>query len=280
MLFFSNASLLNVTNSACTTRGHERGCRLPQRPRPRPPWLSLIPYLCPVTHTHTHVAEGVVRDRTETSGSPRTRHPLDEATRGSWNSLAHSLTREMNHPLARPWEPHFHPSLTKISSVFAGFDQLETEEVKVLIMCVFCFCFVWSQWVFCVIIKSTFLPATITPTSTSSTSRTGWRGENKAMDDGGVWIIHCHSCNKFLSCHWCLVPLSDHTPSSPPRPFPSSGGTGCPLAALSPFLFFFFCSVFLQQLGAGVSQRCGVLHACPVFLLAPLPAARRRRWGC
>lgn len=60
MLFFSNASLLNVTNSACTTRGHERGCRLPQRPRPRPALLgSLFSLTFAPSHTHTHMWQRV-----------------------------------------------------------------------------------------------------------------------------------------------------------------------------------------------------------------------------
>lgn len=37
-------------------------------------------------------------------------------------------------------------------------------------------------------------------------------------------------------------------------------------------------SLFKLQCGGCCSQR-GVLHACPVFLVAPLLAAQRRRWG-
>lgn len=88
------------------------------------------------------------------------------------------------------------------------------------------------------------------------------------MNDGYFTITLIH-----MSCHWCLLlslttPPLPLLPPSPPQPFPPQAAQANPLAALSPPL---------QQLGAAASQRCGVLHACPVFLLAPLLAARRWR---
>lgn len=92
----------------------------------------------------------------------------------------------------------------------------------------------------------------------------------REMNDGYFAITLIH-----MSCHWCLLlslttPPLPPPPPSPPQPFPPQAAQANPLAALSPPL---------QQLGAAASQRCGVLHACPVFLLAPLLAARRWR-GC
>ncbi|KAM7368753.1 hypothetical protein PAMP_013061 [Pampus punctatissimus] len=93
-------------------------------------------------------------------------------------------------------------------------------------------------------------------------------GEKKLA--GTMWNFSITLIHKFMSCHRCLL-LSLTTPPpfpSPPQPFPPQAAQAYPFAALSPLL---------QQPGAAASQRCGVLHACPVFLLAPLLAARRWR---
>lgn len=107
-------------------------------------------------------------------------------------------------------------------------------------------------------------------------SRTSWRG--RTLDDG---VIH-HPYHPAISCS-----VTGACSSLWPHPTPFLTSTAlppslrlwrlrlAPLAALSLFLFFlFFCN------RAGVPQHCGVLHACPVFLLAPVLVGWRRRWGC
>lgn len=105
--------------------------------------------------------------------------------------------------------------LTKISSIFAGFTQLEMEEVKVLIICLYVMCFwlcvclirmpvclsYFKGLVFC---NVTFSPQHDHP----DISRTSWKERRWWW-----WVITLHhSSYKFLSCHWCLL-LSLTTPT-------------------------------------------------------------------
>lgn len=166
--------------------------------------------------------------------------------------------------------------LTKISSVFAGFSQLETEEAKVLIIYLCVKLLIYVCLIICVIIKSTFLPTMITPTSTHPGP--GWKGGKKAMDDGGVSSSTItHATNSCLVTGVCSS-LWPHPLLTSTAPFPPQAAQAIPWLLWAPFLYFLLCCC--NSSGRGVSRRCGVLHACPVFLLAPLLAARRRQWGC
>lgn len=219
------------------------------------------------------MAEGVVRDKTETSGSLTDTNTFIQRCVCVWvmnSSLTLWLKKNQTPRAHLPSSGALNISPLPLKS--APYLQV-SEEVKVLIiyLCVlyfwftFCVCLSWMLVrMSCsksVVMSHSLHTTTITPTYPGAT---------------GGKMDRSPSVSFYTSCLVAGVSSSlwPHPPS-PPQPL-SQCGSGYSLAALSgapptPFFFFFF----LQQ---GASQRCGVLHACPVFLLAPL-LATWSRWS-
>lgn len=115
-----------MTNSACNSRGHERGCWLPRSERPTP-FLFLCPPSC--THTHTHKRQRVW---SETGRRParslRTKRPP---------TSTYKRESSRTHPTRGTLKTSRSPLLLKLHV----FIQLQVEEVKVLIIFLYVRCF-------------------------------------------------------------------------------------------------------------------------------------------
>lgn len=252
--------------TARTMCGHDWGCWLP--------WLCHFSFFLPFalwhTNTHTYMKEGVVRDRTETDRSGRT----EEA--GGWNARSLTDSRESSQLHLTPQDAHTHAfhlnQLCICRFHLTGIRR--TEGANHLSLCPVLLMYVRLISVVVGLLCHSFhFPP---HQDHFHISRTSWRG--RTLDDG---VIH-HPYHPAISCS-----VTGACSSLWPHPTPFLTSTAlppslrlwrlrlAPLAALSLFLFFlFFCN------RAGVPQHCGVLHACPVFLLAPVLVGWRRRWGC
>ena len=120
-----------MTNSACSARGHERGCWLPRSERPAP-----FPFLCPHlahTHTHTHTHK---RQRVWSETGRRPARSL-RTKRPPTSSYKRESSRAHPPPTRGALKTSRSPLLLKLHV----FIQLQVEEVKVLIIFLYVRCF-------------------------------------------------------------------------------------------------------------------------------------------
>lgn len=262
----SNALLFNETNCSHHVRSWLRLLASLALP------LLFFPSLCPVTHKHTHIHEGGCGQRQDGDRQERT----DRRSRWMKRSLAHWLETESSQLHLTPQDAHTHAfhlnQLCICRFHLTGIRRTEGANHLSLSPVLLMYVRLISVVVGLLCHSFHFPPHQ----DHFHISRTSWRG--RTLDDG---VIH-HPYHPAISCS-----VTGACSSLWPHPTPFLTSTAlppslrlwrlrlAPLAALSLFLFFlFFCN------RAGVPQHCGVLHACPVFLLAPVLAGWKRRWGC
>lgn len=223
--------------------------------------------------THTNIWQRVWSETGRGSaGAYGQQHQLDEATCVCEGHEIHSPTHWLERWIMYLWgrENLIPTPLTKISSVFAGFSQLETEEVKVLIIYLCVKLLVHVCLIVCVIIKSTSLPTTITPTSTHPGTAGG--GKKRWMMAGFHYPPSL--MQQILVLSLVSVPLSDHTPSSPPRPFPPQAAQATPWLLWAPSFIFLFCCCNSSGRGS-----LGVVVCCMLALSSSSPLCWRLGGG-